>query len=68
MHPQPATEKSSQGPAPACEAHSHLDDEPCGSPAVTRCDNCGHWYCATHAADEHLHACVLGEGDIGGEG
>ena len=68
MYPQPARENSSQGPAPVCEAHSHLHDEPCGSPAVTRCDNCGRWYCATHAEDEHLHACLLGEGEIGGEG
>ena len=28
MHPQPATEKSSRGPAAACEAHSHWMTSP----------------------------------------
>jgi predicted HD phosphohydrolase len=67
MHPQPAKEQSTEGLRPACQAQSHLD-EPCGARAITRCEKCGQWYCATHAEDDEWHACVLGEGDIGGEG
>jgi hypothetical protein len=67
MHPQPAKEKSHEGPAPTCQAQSHLD-EPCDAPASTCCEKCGQWYCATHAEDDEWHACVLEEGDIGGEG
>ena len=67
MRPQPARKTISEAPAPACQAQSHLD-EPCDAPATTRCENCGQWYCATHAADDQWHACVVEEGDIGGEG
>jgi len=67
MYAQPRIEKSSEDLAPTCQAQSPVD-EPCGAPAVTRCENCGQWYCATHATDDEWHACVLEEGDIGGEG
>lgn len=67
MCPQPATEKTREGPTPTCQAQSRLD-EPCDAPATARCENCGQWYCATHAEDDQWHACILEEGDIGGEG
>jgi hypothetical protein len=67
MQLQPAREKSKEVVAPTCQALSHLD-EPCNAPAITRCDKCNQWFCATHAADEQWHACALEEGDIGGEG
>jgi hypothetical protein len=67
MQPQPARGKSSEGVAPTCQALPHLD-EPCNAPAITHCEKCDDWFCAAHAPDHKWHACVLEEGDIGGEG
>jgi len=66
MQPQPAKEKISEAIAPTCEALSHLD-EPCTAPATTRCDGCGQWFCAAHAADHQWHACLTEEAETGGE-
>ena len=66
MQPQPAREKHSEETALACQAVSLLD-EPCNLPAITHCKKCDQWFCSAHAEDDEWHACVLEEGDIGGE-
>jgi hypothetical protein len=65
MQPQPARENSSEEAARTC--HAHLD-RPCIATVTTRCEKCDQWFCAEHAGDDEWHACVLHEGDIGGEG
>jgi hypothetical protein len=67
MQPQPAREENAEGMAPRCQAMSHLD-EPCNAKGIMRCEKCERWFCAGHAGDDEWHACVLEEGDIGGEG
>jgi hypothetical protein len=67
MQPQPARQINNEAVAPTCQAQSHFD-EPCNALAVTRCERCNQWFCAEHAADDEWHACLLDEGDIGGEG
>jgi hypothetical protein len=67
MQPQPAKEKSSEGPASACQALSH-SDQPCNAPAITQCEKCDQWFCAAHILDDESHACLFEERDIGGEG
>ena len=67
MQPQPAREKNDEGIAHTCQAQSHLD-EPCNAPGIVHCEKCDQWLCAAHVEDHELHACVLEDGDIGGEG
>jgi hypothetical protein len=50
-----------------CEGVSR-DDEPCNQPATVHCPDCDLWFCDAHAEDEEWHACVMSEGDVGGEG
>jgi hypothetical protein len=67
MEPQPAREKLADAIATTCQATSHLD-EPCNALAITRCEACGLWLCADHAADDEWHACLIEDGETGGEG
>ena len=67
MQPEPATEESAEAMEPTCQGMSHLD-QPCNAPGIARCEKCEQWFCGGHAADDEWHACVLEEGDIGGEG
>jgi len=42
--------------------------ESCNLPATVHCGRCDLWFCDVHAEDDQWHACMLPEGDEGGEG
>ena len=42
-------------------------DEPCTLPATVHCVKCHLWFCDAHAEDDQWHACMLPEGEEGGE-
>ena len=50
----------------ACQGISPTD-EPCNLPATVHCGQCDRWFCDIHAEDELWHACILPQGEEGGE-
>ena len=42
-------------------------DEPCNLAATVHCAKCDQWFCDIHAEDDQWHACMLVEGEEGGE-
>ena len=50
-----------------CQGVWHSDQR-CNLPATVHCGRCDLWFCDVHAEDDQWHACMLLEGDEGGEG
>ena len=49
-----------------CQGVSPVD-EPCNLPATVHCVKCDQWFCDSHAEDDQWHACMLNDGEEGGE-
>jgi hypothetical protein len=62
-----ANEEEAEGLDRFCQGVSPKD-EPCNFPATVRCTKCERWFCDAHAEDDEWHACMLPEGEVGGEG
>lgn len=56
-----------EGSDRACQGVSP-NDQACNQPATVHCIKCDLWFCDLHAEDEQWHACMVSEGDEGGEG
>lgn len=54
-----ASDRACQGVSPTAE--------PCNLPATVHCVQCDLWFCDIHAEDDQWHACILVEGEEGGE-